>query len=124
MSKQQDDKPADYRRGTISQRAETHGPLLRGGKVYGANAAAIVKEISEHLENTIVDKHANQGGGRMLRVRAAEDHGNSLAPSEDMSGFPGDDRPAGPSRQAGKRDRAERKVLAGGTVSKRGSRKA
>lgn len=121
MSKSQ--KPSFFRRGAITQRSSTHGPTLKGGIVYGANAKDITAEIARHIHDTIIDRHADPSLGRgvMIEPKAADEKGNSLQPNEDMiGGWPPEDAVSkGPSRQ-GKRSQVERSAMADGTYKKRG----
>src|SRR2546422_747915 len=119
MSKQQ--KPAHYRRGSITQRPETHGPAIKGGKAYGLSKE-IVQEISQHLHDTLIDRHADPslGRGAMFELTPEPYRPNSLQPNGGWDEG-NDDVHAGPSRQ-GKRSKDEQRVLPEGTITLRGKR--
>jgi len=115
-------RPAFYRRGAIRQRSDSHGPSLPG-IVYGVNSKIIAEEIAHHISHTIRDKHADGSvGPEMIRATAKPDKGNNLMPNEHAEAwFP---ESAGPSRQEKATRSPERRVLADGTVKKRGKAKA
>src|SRR5437899_3813940 len=103
MSKQQ--KPSYFRRGSITQRADTHGPAIRGGKAFGLSKE-IVQEISEHLHDTLIDRHADPslGRGAMYELSPEPYRANSL---QQHGGWDGPNvEQGGPSRQ-GKRSKDE-----------------